>query len=105
MWEASWPLSIMSDRQMRVGLGVELLAEHLQPRLRVEGAQVILGDREHPAGPARRVAERLDDARLGEDVLVLDEEQVHHQPDDLARVKCSPAVSFDSSENRRISSS
>ena len=49
-----------------VGLGVELLAEHLEPRLRVEGAQVVLGDREHPAGAARRVEERLDDPGLGE---------------------------------------
>ena len=69
-----------------VGLGVQLLAEDLQPRLRVELAQVVLGDREHAAGAAGRVAERLDDARLGEDVVVVvDEQQVDHQPDDLAR--------------------
>ena len=70
----------------RVGLGVQLLPEDLKPRLGVERAQVVLGNREHAARPARRVAERLDDARLGEDVvLVVDEEQVDHQPDDLAR--------------------
>ncbi len=70
----------------RVGLGVQLLAEDLKPRLGVELAQVILGDRQHAAGAARRVAQRLDDPRLGEDVVVVvDEQQVHHQPDDLAR--------------------
>ena len=29
--------------------------------------------------------QRLDDARLGEHVVVLDEQQVDHEPDDLAR--------------------
>ena len=75
----------MSDRQIGVGLVVQLLAEDLQPGLGVELAQVVLGDREHAAGPAGGVAERLHDARLGEHVVVLDEQQVHHQPDDLAR--------------------
>ena len=70
----------------RVGLGVQLLAEDLEPCLGVEVAQVVLGDRQHAAGAAGRVAQRLDDARLGEDVVVVvDEQQVHHQPDDLAR--------------------
>ena len=55
MCDASWPLSIMSERQIGVGLGVQLLAEDLEPRVRVQLAQVVLGDREHPAGAAGRV--------------------------------------------------
>ena len=46
---------------------------------------MILGNREHPARSAGRVVEGLHDTRLGEDVVVFDEEQVHHQADDLAR--------------------
>ena len=70
----------------RVGLGVQLLPEDLKARLRVERAQVVLGDRQHAARAAGGVAERLDDARLGEHVVgVVDEQQVDHQPDDLAR--------------------
>lgn len=45
----------------RVGLGVQLLAEDLQVGQRVVPAQVILGLGEHPACPAGRVADGLDD--------------------------------------------
>ena len=69
----------------RVRLRVELLPEHLEARLRVQRPQMVLGDRQHPAGPARRVAQRFDDPRLGQHVLVVDEQQVDHQPDHLAR--------------------
>ena len=69
----------------RIGLGIQLLAEDLQPGVRVEAAQMVLGDRQHPAGTAGRVTQRLDDAGLGENVCVIDEQQVHHEPDDLAR--------------------
>ena len=55
MLATSWPLSIMSAAADGVGLGVELLAVALEPRLRVELAQVVLGDREHAAGAAGRV--------------------------------------------------
>src|SRR5947209_13875881 len=47
---------------------------------------MVLSNGQHAAGTARWIAERLDDARLGEDVVgVVDKEEVHHQPDDLAR--------------------
>ena len=52
--------------------------------LGLSDAQVVLGDRQHPAGAAGRVEHRLDDPRLGQQVLVLDEQQVDHQPDHLA---------------------
>ena len=38
-------------------------------------------------------------------VMILHEQEVDHQTDDLARRKMLPAVSFDCSEKRRISSS
>ncbi len=69
----------------RVGLGVKLLPVDLQAGVRVALAQVLLGDREHPAGAARRVEHGLHRAGLAEQVVVLDEEEVHHQLDHLAR--------------------
>ena len=67
-----------------VGLGVHLLAEHHQAGLRVEVAEMVLGHRQHPAGAARRVEQRLDHARLGEQLIVVSEQEVHHQPDHLS---------------------
>jgi hypothetical protein len=46
---------------------------------------MVLGDGQHAACPACGVAERLDDPGLGEDVLVIDEQQVDHQADDFTR--------------------
>ena len=69
----------------RVGLSVEFLAEDFQPRLRVEAPQMVLSNRQHAARPAGGVTQRLDDSWLGQDVLVIDEEKVHHEPDDLTR--------------------
>jgi hypothetical protein len=68
-----------------VGLGIEFLAEDLQPGLRMERAQMVLRHAEHAAGAAGRIEHRLDHAGLGEQLVVLDEQQVHHQPDDLPR--------------------
>jgi uncharacterized membrane protein YcjF (UPF0283 family) len=88
-----------------VGLGVVVLAEDLQAGVGVELAQVLLGDREHAARAAGRVVERLDDALGGQHVAVLAEQQVDHQPDDLARREVVAGLSLDASLNRRISSS
>ncbi len=68
----------------RIGLSIQFLPEYLQPRLRVEVAQMVLGDGEHAARPAGWVEEGLDHARLGQQAVVLDEEEVDHEPDDLA---------------------
>ena len=68
----------------RVGLGVEFLTVRLQVGVRVEFAQVLLGNRQHAASAASRVENGFGDAGLGEQIVVFDEQQVHHQPDDLA---------------------
>jgi hypothetical protein len=68
-----------------VGLGIQLLAEHLQPGLGIQLPQVVLRHREHAARATGRIVQCLDDARLGEQRVVLDEEQADHQPDHLAR--------------------
>ena len=54
-------------------------------RARVELAQVVGRDREHAARPARGVEQRAHDAGGPQGVVVLDEQEVDHQPDDLAR--------------------
>src|SRR5690606_16158648 len=66
------------------GLVVQLLAEDLELGLRVQLEEAILRDREHAAGPARGVEEAADDAGLAEEVLVLREEEVDHQPHHVA---------------------
>ena len=106
MCTASWPLSIMSDRQIGVGLVVELLAEDLQPASGFRLAEVLLGDGEHAAGAAGRVVQRLDDARaVLSSVVVSTNSRLTISRMTSRGVKCSPAVSFDCSEKRRISSS
>ena len=85
MFDAFWPLSIMSRAADGVGLGVQLLAVALEPRARVQLAEVLRGDREHPAGAAGRVEHRPHDARRPQRLVVLDEEEVDHEADDLAR--------------------
>ena len=69
----------------RVGLVVQLLAEHGQPRLRVHRRQMLFRDRQHAARARRRVVDRAHDAGLGQNLVVLDEDQVDHQADDFAR--------------------
>ena len=74
-----------------VGLVIQLLAEDREPSLGVEVTEMVLGHREHPAGAAGGVVEGPNDARLGQCVLILDEEQVDHQPDHLARGEVLPS--------------
>ena len=68
-----------------VGLGVQLLPEHGEPRLRVHRGQVLFRDRQHAARAGRRIVDRAHDAGLGQNLVVLDEDQVDHEADDLAR--------------------
>jgi hypothetical protein len=68
-----------------VRLGVQLLAEQRQPGLGVQLVQVLARHRQHAAGAGGRVVHGAHHARLGQGVVVLDEQQVHHQPDHLAR--------------------
>ena len=66
-----------------VALGIQLLAIHDQAGVGVQGGQVLLADGEHAAGAGGGIVEGADDAGLGEGVVVLDEEEIHHQPDDF----------------------
>ena len=86
----------------RVGLGVQLLAEDLQAGVGVEGAQVILGHREHPAGAAGRVEERLLDPGVWSSSSSSMKSRFTIRRITSRGVKCSPAVSLESSENWRI---
>jgi hypothetical protein len=73
-----------------VGLGVQLLAVHRQPGLGVQLGQVLAGHAQHAAGAGGRVVEGAHHAGLGQRVVVLDEQQVDHQADDLARGEVLP---------------
>ncbi|MDQ1081472.1 hypothetical protein QE401_003998 [Pseudoroseomonas cervicalis] len=69
-----------------VALVVQLLAEHAQRGLRVVRHQMLPRHREHAARPGRGVVDGAHGAGAGgQDVAVLDEQQVDHQPDDVAR--------------------
>jgi hypothetical protein len=72
----------LADRE---GLGVQFLPVHGEPRLGVHGGQVLFGDRQHAARARRRVVDRANNARPGERLTVLDEDEVDHQAYDLAR--------------------
>lgn len=69
----------------RIRAGVHLLAGHLQARGGVLLAQVLVHRRQHAAGAGRGVVDGADDVRLAGRVLVADQQQVHHQGDDLPR--------------------
>jgi hypothetical protein len=60
------------------------LPVHHEARLGVVGSEVLACDAQHAAGAGGGVVDRADHARLRKGVVVLDEEQVHHQPDDFA---------------------
>ena len=68
-----------------VALRVQLLAEHDQLGLVVVLPQVFVGDRQHAARAGGGIVDRAHHAGLRQHLVILDEEQVHHQPDDLAR--------------------
>ena len=75
-----------------VGLRVQLLAERLERGTRVQLAKVVLGHREHPARAARGVVQGADDPLFAECVIVLDEQDVDHQPDHLTRGEVVPRL-------------
>ena len=67
-----------------VGKVVQLLAEHGQAGLRIVLGEIFVGDGEHTARSRRRIVNRAHDAGLGEHIVILDEEQMHHEADDFA---------------------
>jgi hypothetical protein len=64
---------------------VVVLPIDIEPGGRVVLAQVVLCLGQHTAGAAGGVEELAHRARCGEELVILDEQDVHHQPDDLAR--------------------
>ena len=43
------------------------------------------GHAQHAAGPRRRIVKGTHNPRLGESIVVLDEKEIHHEPDHLTR--------------------
>ena len=87
------------------GLAVVVLAEHLQPGIWVQFAQVIVRHGEHTAGATCGVIEGLDDALGGQDVAVGSKSRLTIRRMTSRGVKWSPASSLLASLNRRIRSS
>ncbi len=67
-----------------VGALVVVLAVDVELRGRVVLTEVVLGLGEHASRAASGVEQRAHGARRGEEVVVFHEEDVHHEPDDLA---------------------
>ncbi len=66
-----------------VAFVVELLADHDDAR--AEFFEVFARDREHAAGAGGGVVDGADNGGFGENVVVLNEEEVGHEADDVAR--------------------
>ncbi|MNL52569.1 hypothetical protein D3C87_1757580 [compost metagenome] len=47
-------------------------------------SQVLAGQRQHASRTGSRVIDGAHDAGFGQDLVILDEDQVHHQADDFA---------------------
>src|SRR5262249_51230708 len=69
---------------------VVVLSIDIEPGRRVVLAQVVLRLGEHTTGAAGRVEELAHGAGRGEELVIVDEQNVHHQPDDLARGEVVP---------------
>ena len=71
------------------GFVVPVLPIEERLRLAVVLAEILLGDREHAAGPARRVVDSLNDVALAE-VRLRREQEADHQADHLAGCEVFP---------------
>src|SRR5439155_16506725 len=67
------------------GALVVVLPVNVEPRRRMVLAQVVLRLGQHTTGAAGWVEELAHGARRGEELVIVDEQDVHHQPDELAR--------------------
>ena len=67
------------------GTLVVVLPVDVEPCRRVVITQVVLRLRQHPAGAAGRVEQLAHGAGRSKEFVVVDEQDVHHQPDDFAR--------------------
>ena len=67
-----------------VGLVVDLLPIEVQAGVGVAGLEVLISDREHPAGACGGVIDGPDDALLGQRVAVLGEHEVDGEADGVA---------------------
>ena len=68
-----------------IRLGVQLLPMHHQAGVGVERPEVLAGHAEHAARSGRRIVEGAHHAGLRKGVVVLDEEEIDHEPNDLTR--------------------
>lgn len=73
-----------------VGLGVQLLSKHDEAGVGVDLGEVLVAHAEHTAGAGGGVVEGAHHAGLGQGLVVLDEEEVDHEADDLARGEVLP---------------
>ena len=73
-----------------VGLGVQLLAIHNQPGVGIQAGEVLARDAQHAAGAGGGIVEAAHHAGLRQSVVVLNEEEIHHEPDDFARSEVLP---------------
>lgn len=77
------------NQQVASGYGIGplivILTVHVQFSLGVMSTEVLLRFSEHAAGAASRVEQFAHSPRSREQFVIVDEQQIDHQPDDLAR--------------------
>jgi hypothetical protein len=67
-----------------VGFRIQLLPIHDEPGARIQAGKMFAGHAQHSASAGGRIVERPHDARLGQGVVVLNEKEIHHEPDGVA---------------------
>ena len=73
-----------------VGLGVQLLPMHDKAGFWVDFSEVLLGNAQHATCTSGGIIETTYDAGFGESLIILDEEEVHHEADDFTRGEVFP---------------
>ncbi len=68
-----------------VGLGIEFLPIHDEARIGIQAGEMFARHAQHAAGAGSRIVDGTHHARLGQGFVVLDEEEIDHEPDDFAR--------------------
>ena len=68
----------------RIGLGVEFLPEQHQASGWVQCSDILFAQAQHAAGASRGIVQAAHDTGDGQDVVVKDKEQGHHEPDHVA---------------------
>jgi hypothetical protein len=90
MLPTSWPFISNVRLTDRIGLVVQLLAKHGQTGIRIQVGKVLTRHRQHAARTGRGIVDGSHHPRLGQHLVIFDEQQVDHQANNLTRGEMLP---------------